>query len=158
VNLEIKLNPDFQGPTLLELEPVIAETQGQIEVRWENSKAEVALLYENSNRFFLLHVKDISTLERTASAFGTSFAVDPTILESARLSFVSRKAAQNWDHINSQYGQNVSRSILTRLLADSIRKGKDPRVAAPVAQEVLLDQVNPLDASVLFRIREIRGY
>ncbi len=158
MNLEIKLNPDFQGPNLLELEPVIPETQGPIEVRWENSKAEIALLYKNPRRIYILHVKDIFILERTTATFGVAFPIDPTLLESAKLSLTSRKAAVNWEHLNSEYGANVSRGLLTRILADSVRKGRDPRLAAPVAREILLDGVNPLDAAVLLRIREIRGY
>ena len=158
MNVEIKLSPSFQGPTLLELEPVIDETSGKIEVRWENSKPEVSLLYKNSHRSYILYVKDISTLERSVSMLGVSFILDSTLLESARLSLTSRRAAHNWDNIAGQYGTNVSRSILTRLLADSLRKGKDPKRTALVTREVLLEGVSPVDAGILLRIREIRGH
>lgn len=158
MKLEIKLNPEFNGPTILELGPVLDETTGEVEVRWENTKPEIAFLKANPGRYYILNVYDIQVFERTCVAFGTSFMIDSTLLESARLALKSRRAAQNWEHISGQYGVNVSRGLLTRIIADSIRSGKEPKTVALVAREILLNGVNPLDASVLLRLREIRGH
>jgi len=105
-----------------------------------------------------LYVKDISTLERTTNSLGLAFSVDPDVLESAKLALSNRKFAHKWEDISNQYGSNVIRGLITRLLADSIRKGKNASLVAPVASECLLDGISPIDIAILIRIRDLRGY
>jgi hypothetical protein len=156
--LEITINPDFQGPTLVELEPVLDDVLGRIEVRWENSKAELALLEEYTEHSYMLYVKDVAVLAQASSTLGIPFQAPPTLIESAKLALSSRKSAHQWESINKDYGTNVTRSLLASLVSESIRKGKNAALVAPVAREVLLDQVSPVDATILIRIRALRGY
>jgi hypothetical protein len=156
--LEITINPDFQGPTLVELEPVLDDVLGRIEVRWENSKAEIALLEEYTEHSYSLYVKDIKTLESASSTLGVPFQATPELIESAKLALSSRKSAHNWESITKEYGTNVTRSLLASLVSESIRKGKNAALIAPVAREILLDGVAPVDASILIRVRGMRGH
>jgi hypothetical protein len=140
------------------MKPVLDNVKGQIEVRWENSKAEIALLEEYSDHSYMLYVKDVTVYERTCTTLGIPLALDPILVESAKLALSTRKAAHNWESLVNQYGTNVTRSLLASLVSESVRKGKNAKLIAPVALECLLNDVSPIDATILIRIRNMRGY
>jgi hypothetical protein len=142
----------------VELEPVLDDVLGRIEVRWENSKAEVLLLEEYTKHSYMLHVKDLVTLERASTTLCIPFQAPPTLIESAKLALSSRKVTHNWETITKEYGTNVTRTLLASLVSESIRKGKNASLIAPVAREILLDGISPIDAAILIRVRALRGH
>jgi hypothetical protein len=143
----------------MELEPVLSDIFGRIEVRWENSKIEQKLLEKHRlGHSYTLHMKDTIALEHASSFLGIPFQADLSLIESAKLALSSRKSSHNWENITKEYGTNVTRSLLTSLVAESIRKGKNASIIAPVTREIVLDGVSPVDASILIRIRGMRGY
>lgn len=153
--IDIKVSPEYSGPTILELESLIADVQGVIEVRWQGSKAECLALEKYPQRMFILNVQDMSAMERTATALGQPYVFETSLLATALTSLTSRKA-YNWRSFSDGVGTAVTRSLLTRISAGAIRKGVIPRLAN-IASECLIESVNPIDADVLLRLRVLRG-
>lgn len=155
--VELRVNPEFHGPTILELDSVIANVQGPVEVRWQGTKAEYAALERYPRNKFVLYVPDLPGMERAATVLGQPYILDTALLVTAHSSLASRKA-YNWRNlINDSFGPIIARGIIVRLAAGAIRLGKPPRFLAKIASECLLDGVNAIDADVLLRLRYLRG-
>lgn len=153
--VDIRINPTFNGPTILELTSILADVQGTVEVRWQGTRAEYTALEQNPKRAFILHVQDLPAMERAATALGQPFTFDTSLLAIALTSLTSRKA-YNWRTFSDSLGIAVTRSLITRLSAGAIRKGKTP-IIANIAAECLIEGVNPVDADILLRLRVLRG-
>lgn len=155
MNCQLTIRQDFNGPTILELEPVLAEIQGIIEIRWEGTQAELVALRRHRDRHFNLIVADIQAMERAATATGTNLNLDPAFVESVKLALISRKG-NNWRMMADDMGPGVTRALVTKLSADSIRRGNKPKLAR-ITTEVICDGINGLDAEILLRLRNLRG-
>lgn len=153
--IDLIVKEDFHGPTLLELLPVLENITGTIDIKWSNTKAEQAALISNSKRDFRLYVPDLSIMERSASALGLRYTLDSMVNEAARLALLYRKS-YNWRAFTEGVGIAVSRSLITKISADAVRKGHKPRLAA-IATETLLDGISPIDADVLLRLAVLQG-
>ncbi len=154
--IDIVVQPKFNGPSLVDIEPVLDLIEGTVDVCWANTKAEQIVLGHHRDRNFLLHVEDLVLMERTATALGLNYVLDLGIYQSALASLIRQKVT-NWRAFTEGVGASVSRSLLTRLSADSVRKGDRPRLAA-IATECVLENVNPIDADVLLRIAALNQY
>lgn len=153
VNLVVQ--KEFNGPSLPDIESILDLIDGVVDVRWTNSRNEQAILERNRNRDFCLHVEDLSTMERTATALGLRYVLDLIMNESAKAALVYRKTS-NWRAFTDGIGSLVSRSLLTKLSADAIRKGVRPRLAS-IAADCVLEGISPIDADVLLRLSAMRG-
>jgi hypothetical protein len=151
----IQVNPTYSGPTILELSTVMADVQGTVEVKWQGSKEERAALQKFADRKFVLFVSDLPAMERAATTLGRALVFDNALLATALTSLTSRKA-YNWRSFTEGIGTAVTRSLLTRLSAGALRKGVTPRIAN-IASECIIDNVNPVDADVLLRLKVLRG-
>jgi hypothetical protein len=152
---KISINPQYSGPTILELDAVVADIQGAVEVRWQGTKAEYAALDRHPKRTFILHVQDLPAYDSAATRLGLRYVFDAALLANAFTALTSRKA-YNWRSFVDGVGTAVTRSLITRISAGAIRKGKTPRLAI-IASECLIESVNPIDADVLLRLRVLRG-
>ena len=47
---EIKVDKDFAGPTFCELEPVLDELPGPVEVKWAGTRQDILLYERNADR------------------------------------------------------------------------------------------------------------
>jgi len=153
--IDIVVDSKFSGPKLIDLEPVIDMIAGPIEARWTNSKTDQAILEQYRERSFKLYVEDLTMMERTATSLGLNYVLDLGVYQSALAALIHQKVS-NWRAFAEGVGTSVSRSLLTRLSADSVRKGDRPRLAA-IATECVLDGINPCDADVLLRLSAMRG-
>jgi hypothetical protein len=153
--VDIKVNPSYAGPTILELASVLADVQGPVDVRWQGTRAEYHALENCNGRLFVLHVQDLAAMERAATALGNPYTFETSLLATALSSLTSRKA-YNWRAFSDGVGTAVTRSLLTRLSAGAIRKGLIPRMAN-IASECIIEGTNPIDADVLLRLRVLRG-
>lgn len=153
--IDIVVQPKYTGPSLFEIEPVIDLIKGIVNVRWTNTKIEQAILERYRTRNFNLYVEDLSLMERTANALGLNYVLDLMTFETAKAALLYPKTA-NWRAFTEGVGSSVARSFITRLSADSVRKGGRPRLAA-IAAECVLDSINPCDADVLLRLSAMRG-
>lgn len=152
--VQVAIKPDYSGPTILELAPVINDVQDKVvQVKWENSRTELRVLEQFSKREFLLYVPNLGALERASTALGLVLIVEPATIENAK-GALNIAARYNWRGFVKDIGTNLSRSLITKLAADSIRRGGKPQLAL-IASECLLDGINPIDADVLLRLRTL---
>lgn len=153
--VEILINPKFFGPSILELDPVLVDVQGIVEVKWHGTKEERAVLHKHEDRSFRLMVTDLPAMERAATALGLPLKFETALLTAALTSLTSRKA-YNWrNFVSEEFNPVIARSIVTRLAAGAVRKGMTPSLAL-IASECLIDGVNAVDADVLLRLRELQ--
>ncbi len=148
--INIAVQPEFHGPSIVDLEPVLDLIDGVVDVRWTNSKPEQTILEQHRNRNFLLLVEDLSLMEHTATALGLRYVLDLGISQSALAALVYQKTA-NWRAFAEGVSSSVCRSLITRLSADVARKGNHSNLAI-IATECQLDGISPIDADVLLRI------
>lgn len=152
--IEITVRP-FNGPCITDIEPVLDLIEGTVDVRWTNTKTEQIVLERYKQRSFKLYVADLSMMERTATAMGLRYVLDLGTSETAKAALLFPKTA-NWRAFIEGVGSPVSRSLIVRLSADSVRSGGRPRLAA-IATECVLDGINICDADVLLRLSALRG-
>jgi hypothetical protein len=151
--IELVVTPEFKGPNILEIGPVLENVQGTVDISWTNSKAEQIVLKQHSDRNFRLHVVDFSLMERTATALGLKFVFDLNIPESAKLALLHRKT-YNWRNFCEEVGLGVTRGVLTKITADLARRGKRPRLI-PIVADCILEGINPCDVDVLLRLEAL---
>jgi len=147
VNIRVS---SYDGPSILDLDPVLNEVQGDVEVSWTNTKSELRALEKYPHRTFILHVNDSQSMERTAVTLGQPFQLDHDFMEKA-WSYLNSKKSYNWRTFVDGVGVGVSRCLITKISANAIRKGKQPLIAA-IATDCVLNQTNPIDADVFFRL------
>jgi hypothetical protein len=155
VVVDIRVGEQFEGrPTINDMEHVIDEVEGAVEVRWTNTRQELALLDKFIDRDFILFVKDASALEKTTISLGKVIQVKEHVLE-AGITALNHRKQYNWRGFTYEVGANTSRAVLAKMSADSIRDGGCPRLA-DVAKRCLLEGINPIDADVLLRLEVVR--
>jgi hypothetical protein len=153
--IKVELNPDFHGPNIIECEAILQSVEGAIELRWENSKPELHLLELNSSRDFILHVKDLSTLEKTINSTGQFLSFDPELIEAAKKSLINEQT-YDWRNFFASIGQNATKGIIVKITADALRKGLRPKLTS-VTLKCLHRGVSPIDVDVLLRIKALKG-
>lgn len=144
----------YEGPSILELASNIPDiTDDTIDIRWANSKDEIAALGQY-NRNFVLHVADSHIRDRTFATFGKRLRIPLNVLERAKFVLADKKG-YDWRNFAGELKDTSPRYLLLKLAADAIRKGIQPSLAE-IAGKVLSDGIEPIDADVLMRLRSAR--
>lgn len=148
-----KVDREFAGPTLSELEPVLADIEDPVEVRWSGSRADF-LAYERTpaERTLVLITPDDQTAERTIWLLGGALELSPDDLQAAKQALINPKD-QTWRLRVEDLGANRGVLLLTTVLGSSLRDGKKPKASISVTTDCLLNRVHPADADVLLRLR-----
>lgn len=154
--LELKINHDFHGPSIVELEPVLGDIQDDmVEVLWSHTPREIAVLRGHPEKSFTLFVRDIQMMERAAEQLGLPVKFDLNTLETGKLALISR--IQKWDEFSKGVGASVSRGILLKLVSRSIERGGHLPEFAVLMNDILFEGVSPLEADVHLRLHKLRG-
>ena len=157
MNCDLQIRTDFVGPTVLELEPVLDDIQGPVEVRWEGTSPEVAALSRHPKRFFVLIVPDLSGMERAATVTGKSMKLDGSFVDLIKNALNTRhNTRNNWRTTVDDLGSGVVRGIITKMSADSIRRGNRPYLAS-ITTDLICDGISSQDTDVLLRLRAMRS-
>jgi hypothetical protein len=53
-------------------------------------------------------------------------------------------------------GPAATRSLITKLVGDAIRKGKQPKLTASFLHDCMFNELNPVDADLFLRLRARR--
>jgi hypothetical protein len=146
------VRPHFEGPTILELGFLLDEPRSSFEVRWTNSREEVSLIEKYPHHSWTLCVEDLQVMERTASMLGIDPVPGMDDIKTAVLSLLRRTS--NWRSFTGRLGNAASRSIVTHIAAQSLRKGENNRFLRRFAQECGLNGVSPIDVDALTRLRQ----
>jgi hypothetical protein len=151
--LEIRTDPSFTGPTLVELEPILDDLTGKVQARWMGSKTEQVILTRHPSLDFILWVPDTPALERASNLLGVGVTLDSSTIMTAQQSLISKKA-YNWRPLVNDFGVPAANLCLLRITSDAVRRGKRPNLVK-VMTECVLDGVSTIDADVLLRLRSL---
>ena len=155
MNCEITIRENYLGPTILELEPVLEEITGSVEIRWEGTQQEIACLQRHPKKHFTLIVSDLSAMERAATLTGRRLQLDPQFVDNIKHTLISRKG-YNWRFTVEDVGANVARAAVIKLSADSIRRGKRPLLAR-ITADMFCEGISSQDTDVLLRLHAMKG-
>ena len=151
--ITVEVNPDFHGPTIVELAPVLDVLcpTDDIKVRWGGMKEEIRLLQKYESRKFVVCVASLNEMSIVSGLFGTPLMMTEAMVNQGRDSLANRKM-YNWRKFTEEAGPSIARSLIVKIATDAVRQGLRPRLAS-VAADVLLGKANPSDADVLMRLR-----
>jgi len=154
-NCEIKIERDYEGPSIVEIESIIDNiTEEPIKVAWGNTRDEINALHRFPKRQFLLHVQDFPARDRTTSVLGLPLRLESTVVERSKLLLTDLKAA-DWRTFckeqESQHGVSTKYALL-KLVADALRKGKTPALAEIVGH-LFLSGIDIKDVDILLRLK-----
>jgi len=150
---EIRVDKDFAGPSLQDLEPVLSELEDPVEVRWSGSKGDILAQERQCSRSLILIVPDVETAEKTLWVLGGVLTLPEDELKAAKCALFSKYAPSSWRKKAEALGIIRSTLLLTKVAADAVRKGVTPRPGLSVAADVVLNHVSPVDADVILRLR-----
>ena len=147
----LRVDKEFFGPSLTELEPILNELPDPVEVRWSGSRLDF-LAFERTTRDIVMVVPDVEQAERTTWLLGGRLELPEEDLKAARKALTSTKD-QTWRSRVEDLGFSRGALLLTKVTADAIRAGKTPKASTSIAIDCLLQKVHPADADVLLRLR-----
>jgi hypothetical protein len=147
--LSIRIEPGFNGPSLPEMLPLLIDTDQPVEVAWENTRLEISLLDHVRHKQLTLVVKDLATMERSATTIGVPFIFDQDLKTSA-VQALNSKSDSNWRALAAQLGPGVARGLLIEIASDFLKKGKSVKPLRSVVNGMMFDGVSSFDSDVLF--------
>ena len=148
--VKVEVDPKFHGPTIIELSSTLDNIpDNPLKVSWRGSKVETRLLSMHPERNFILCVPSLAEMSQAAFQFGAAIQMGNSILDNGRDAMVVKKK-YNWKEFTGNVGPSVTRSLVIKLAAESVRDGFKPKLAG-VAIEVLQGEANPSDTDVLVR-------
>jgi len=150
--IQIVIDPKYDGPTILDHGTARYVEDEFVEVRWGNTKQELAHLERLSDCNFRLFVPDTAAQERAATSLGDDIQLDQTVILTARLALNTRKT-YDWRNFLTGKPVSLTRSILTKMSADALRKGRPTALADLAGDFASENGINPIDADVLLRLR-----
>ena len=154
--IQIVIDPKYDGPTILDHGTARYVEDEFVEVRWGNTKQELAQLERLSDCNFRLFVPDTATQERAATSLGDDIQLDQAVILTARLALNTRKT-YDWRNFLTGKPVSLTRSILTKMSADALRKGRPSALAEFAGDFAPENGINPIDADVLLRLTVLKG-
>ncbi len=155
--IQIVIDPAYKGPTILDWGESSRHVEDEyVEVQWGNTKQEIIQLEHLSDCNFRLFVPDAEAEERAAAALEDDPELDSSIMATAKLALNQRKS-YDWRNFSDNKPLNLTRSILTKISADAIRRGKESALTRFASDFTSEDGINPIDADVLLRLQVLKG-
>lgn len=148
---KLRIEAQFPGVTLTEMEPLLTLSNEPIEVRWENTKAERRILRTLKDREVTLVVANAAAMERAASILGLRMLVERKFAANGLEAL--NMPGGNWREFTTKNGASLSRGVLVASVAAGLRRGNDSKALRGVVIESLLDHTAPIDADVLVALR-----
>jgi len=150
-DVEIVVNKDFEGPSILELTDIIPGIEDAIKVDWSNSPDEIAAILHFPSSKFILYVRDFTVRDHTVSSLGLFIKEEPIAARAWSVLAVPKE--YDWRNFCKQNEHGPSTcNILLKLAADSLRKGNRPAVA-DLIEPLFLGGVSVIDIDVLLRLK-----
>lgn len=146
--LSLRVDPDFNGPSLKEMIPLLGDTAGPVEVAWENSRIEAALVNRFRDCDLVLVVPTLAAMEQAAATLGIAYAFDRRMKFSASEALNSNEVA-DWRPFVSRMGSSVTRGLMLGLVGESVRMGIKVPALQAVVDWCVFDNVSPADSDVL---------
>lgn len=151
-DVEIVINKDFEGPSILELTDIISGVEEAIKVDWSNSRDEIATILRFPEKKFTLYVRDFTMRDRTVSSLGLFLKLEEPVMAKAWGTLAYPKDYDWRNFCKSNEHGPATRNILLKLAADSLRKGNRPAVA-DLIEPLFLGGISIVDIDVLLRLK-----
>jgi hypothetical protein len=151
-DVEIVVNKDFEGPSILELTDIIPGIEEAVRVDWANSRDEIATILRFPEKKFILYVRDFAMRDRTVSSLGLFLKLEEPVVARAWNTLAYPKD-YDWRNFCKQNEHGPATcNILLKLAADSLRRGNRPAVA-DLIEPLFLGGISVLDIDVLLRLK-----
>jgi hypothetical protein len=151
VMINLRVDPEYRGPSIIEAECLLSLGHDTIEVAWTNTKRELDVLRRFSDRPVILIVPDLRLMVRTASVLGIEFTLPSEILRAAMNSLNGVEG--QWRTFTEQVGPEVALSAILQNAANGILKGVSHDPLRKVLIECLLGGISPVDLDLLLALR-----
>lgn len=151
--VDIIIQKDFEGPTILELVSIMDEiAEDPIRIDWSNTRDEQHALRSYPKRQFILYVRDFPSRDRAVGVLGLPLKIEQPVLDRAKSVLCD---VQNYDWRafcdENKIGPST-KNILLKLVAESLRKGNRP-VLVDIIEPLFLGGISVVDVDVLLRIK-----
>ena len=154
-NVEIIVNKDYEGPSILEMTDIIDGCDEPVKLDWSNTRDEITTLLRFPKSRFILYVQDFSMRDRTAATLGLPLKIEEPVVERAKVSLIQPKE-YDWRNFCKQNSDGPStRNILLKLTADALRRGIKPALA-DIVGSLFHDGISIVDVDVLLRLKSRR--
>jgi len=150
--LNLRIQSDYNGPTISEMLPLLADTEAPVEIAWGNTRPEIAALNRVRHKKITLVVPDLATMERAAAILGLSMVFEPSLKASA-FKALNVNDTSNWRNFVTQMGAGVSRGLLIGIAGDYVRRGRRVPSLRAVVNGCMFDGVSSFDADVLLGLQ-----
>ena len=154
-NVEIIVNKDYEGPSILEMTDIIDGCDEPIKLDWSNTRDEITTLLRFPKGKFVLYVKDFSMRDRTASTLGLFLKLEEPLIERAKTALIQPKEYDWRNFCKANSDGPSTRNILLKLTADALRRGIKPALA-DIVGHLFHDGVSIVDVDVLLRLKSRR--
>jgi len=150
--ITVRVDADYHGPTIMEIESLLDQSQKPIEVKWRNSNQEIAILQRHRERNAVLIVQDLKTKVLTNSAVGGKLDLPPGLLAESMIALNGK--GLEWRTFVEKVGSEVAFAAILQNTSNRIRQGElVDRSLRAVIHECLFDGVSPIDMDVLLSMR-----
>jgi hypothetical protein len=146
------IDPDYIGPSLRDLLPILGELSYPIEVRWGGSAEDHRLYLQHQQHTFVLIAPSIDVAEKAIWTHGGTIDVAKDDLEAAKAA-LTKRVSGTWRSTAEGLGAARATLLLTKVVGDALRAGKHPYTSASATLNCLFDRVDPRDVDVLIRLR-----
>ena len=162
MNLEIKIEPSYKGPSLGEQISLLdLEGSQPVEAAWTGSRQDIAAFKKIGDRKITLFVPDRFALDRAANALNYKFK----IYNEQRIQYRNALggdpqggfSSSDWRGYIDKFGASFSKNIMVRDTAANTRKKIAPeetRLLRKVVVDCFVNGVSVTDADVLIGLRK----
>ena len=157
MNLEIKIDPNYKGPTLGE-QITLLDLEGSqpVEASWTGSRQDIAAFKKIGDRKITLYVPNQFAMDRASVICGYKFPIFKNQVAQYRtaIGVDPQGGASDWRGYLDKFGSSFSKSIMMRDTAHAARKKNDARLLRKVVVDCVLNGVSVADADVLIGLRK----
>jgi hypothetical protein len=153
--ISLRVEQDYHGPTIIEIEALLDLSEEPIEVKWSNTEHEVAIANRYRDRNLTLIVRDLLARVRAANAVGGSYALPADLVESAMTALTSVDG--DWRGFVEKVGGEIAFTAVAQDYANQFRRGvSEDRSLRKVLVACLFNEVSTEDMGALLALRRKR--
>ena len=156
--LRIVVNPEGCEPSLLEMQPLLAEGDGPLTVSWGNTASEVRLVNGLREREVTLEVPDLVAMRRAAITVGGSFCFTKALrMNTFQALSTTEERNPEWPDYAKSTGFDVAEALLVTVTAGGIRDGIPVPYLRSVADACMFEDISMKDVKVVLFLESVLG-
>lgn len=151
---DIKINNEYRDSVHKYSEEQLETASIPLEIPWEPDA--VAVVEAHPTTRFVFFVPNTRTMALVAERLSQSLKFDITTLETGRMSLAGQ-GDKKWREFTKSLGPVATRGLLLRLVTRAIERGNHVGGFAAIVSDILTEGVQPADADILGRARNLRN-